>query len=113
MSYKRGDVIFVRFPEDALGSEQKGTRPAVILQNDRGNERSTTLVVAAICTQRKKLYPMHYILQDDEGGVKKGNVVLCEQVKTIDKQRILRKLGSLSTATMAAINEKLRIELDL
>lgn len=112
MNIRRGDIIYVKYPEEGMGSEQRGTRPAVVVQNDIGNKHSPTVVVAAITTGKRKCYPMHLHLQG-ECGLAESSMVLCEQVKTIDKGRILSKIGRLSKETMELISEKLRKELSL
>ena len=84
-----------------IGSEQGGIRPAVILQNDIGNKYSPTTIVAPMTTKSKTYVPMHVRLK--ESFLAKRSTLLLEQIRTIDKQRLLKKIGSLSENSMADI----------
>lgn len=92
--YKRGDIVFVDL-RPSLGSEQGGVRPCVIIQNDVGNAYSTTTVVCPTTNHIKtsksgKLQPTHYVVENfKEVGLPKESMLLFEQVRTIDKSRIL------------------------
>lgn len=79
--YQRGEVYFARL--DGVGSEQKGLRPIIILQNDNSNKKSPTLVVATMTTKHKKMELSCHV-EVDNGK----SIVLCEQLRTIDKARI-------------------------
>jgi mRNA interferase MazF len=112
MGIKKGDIVYAKI-RNSVGSEQKGIVPAVIVQNDKGNEKSPTTVIAVIGKSRKKMYPMHYFFKNEEAGIRKNSSVLCEQLLTIDKRRIIEKKGRLSEKTIRLIDEKLKIELGL
>ena len=90
-TYKRGDILLVNFGE-TIGSEQGGTRPALIIQNDKGNLYSTILQVAPITSQQKKDMPTHMTL-DESCGLKCKSTVLFEQSRAIDKQRVIKFIG--------------------
>ena len=109
----RGDVYVVNF-DPTLGSEIKKTRPAVILQNDIGNRHSPVTIVAAISSQfGTELYPTEVFIEPPEGGLEKRGVVLLNQVRTIDKKRLAKKLGTLSRETMKRVDQALEISLGL
>ena len=108
---KRGDVYMADL-DPVIGSEQGGVRPVLIIQNDKGNRYGTTVIVAAITSRRKKEYlPTHVPVEEGEGGLSKASLVLAEQLRTIEKSRLLRFLGTLSTGAMARVSDALRISL--
>ena len=87
------------------GSEQGGVRPVVILQNDIGNRYSPTTIVAPMTTQRKTYVPMHVKLKED--FLAKNSILLLEQIRTIDKRRLLSKMGSISLESQDQIDKVL------
>ena len=96
----KGDVYYANL-NPVIGSEQGGIRPVVILQNDIGNKYSPTTIVAPMTTKSKTYVPMHVRLK--ESFLAKRSTLLLEQIRTIDKQRLLKKIGSLSENSMADI----------
>lgn len=111
MVYRRGDVCYANLG-DTLGSEQGGIRPVVILQNDIGNRVSPTTVIAPLTSQCKKQHQATHVLIP-RGTLPKDSMVMLEQIRTIDKQRILSIVGSLDEAEMKKINDSLKISLGL
>ena len=95
---KRFDIIFVDFGNDNIGSEQGGKRPAVVLQNDIGNARSSTTIVCPLTKSIKHPYqPTHFLVRKNEiNGLKFDSMVLGECVRQISKQRIISKIGRLN-----------------
>lgn len=89
---KRGEIWLVAF-DPKVGSEQGGTRPAMVLQNDLGNKYANTTIVAALTTTLYEM-PVHVPL-DEKDGVKKNSILMMEQIHTIDKQRLVKKLGKI------------------
>lgn len=110
---KRGDILLANL-SPVMGCEQGGIRPVLVIQNDKGNCYSNTIIVSAITTHMKgKNYlPTHYILSNKQ-GLNEHSVVLLEQIKTIDKQRIIKKLCSLNTREMNMINHCLKISIGI
>ena len=108
---KRGEIWLVDF-NPVRGSEQKGLRPALILQNDTGNEYAATTIVAAITTTIK-LYPVTVLLKERSANLKKDSTVNLAQILTIDKNRLKKKLGSLDNDLMKKIDRALCVSLDL
>ena len=111
---KRGDVYDARL-DPVEGSEQSGSRPVVIVSRDAINA-SSPIVSAAPCTtyrEGRRVYPSQVIVRAPEGGLDVDSVILGEQVRALDKRRLLRRRGELKGTTMAQLNEALRIALDL
>ena len=106
---KRGEIWLVKF-NPGRGSEQKGIRPALIIQNDTGNQYASTTVIAAITTTLKK-YPVTVIIDKGAGGLKEPSMVNLAQVLTIDKERLIKRIGQLGTDKMQEIDEAIRISL--
>jgi mRNA interferase MazF len=96
---ERGEVYLVSF-DPALGTEIQKTRPALILQNDIGNRHSPLTIVAAITSNVRRQGPTSVLVSAPEGGLTVDSVVLLNQVRTIDKRRLVKRLGELRTATM-------------
>jgi len=109
MEYKRGDVFFANLGE-GVGSEQIGTRPVVIIQNNIGNRYSPTVVVACITSKIYKTpIPTHVNIRMNGGE----NLVLCEQIKTIDKTRLLDRITTLGYTDIERVNRALRQSLEV
>jgi mRNA interferase MazF len=108
---RRGEVWLVNF-NPAQGSEQKGIRPALIIQNDIGNEVSPVTIVAAI-SPVIKAYPINVEIKPSESGLERDSVVKLNQIRTVDKKRLIRKLGEVSSSKMKAVNSSLMLSLGL
>ena len=89
---KWGDICYVDFGENE-GAEQNGIRPAIIIQNDIGNAYSPTTIVASITSRKKKHLPTHVVINPCQSGRKKISTIMFEQIRTIDKSRIVSKVG--------------------
>ncbi len=99
---KRGEIYYADL-SPVVGSEQGGSRPVLILQNDMGNRHSGTTIVAAITSELDKpQLPTHVIFTAD--GLKTESLVLLEQIRTIDKSRLGRYVGKADKATMGRID---------
>ena len=110
---KRGDIFYADL-SPVVGSEQGGTRPVLIVQNDTGNKHSPTVIAAAITSQTGKAkLPTHISLTGREVGLTKDSVVLLEQIRTIDKKRLRGKMGRLDDASMQQINEAISVSFGL
>ena len=86
----------------ARGSEQAGKRPALIIQNDVGNEYASTTIVAAISTTIRS-YPMNVLLEPPEGGLAKPSIVKTSQILTVSKERLEKKLGAITPEKMQEV----------
>lgn len=110
---RRGDVFLVNF-DPTVGSEIQKTRPAVIIQNNIGNRYSPVTIVAALSSaDTDALYPTEVAIKAGEGGLDRPSVALLNQLRTIDKQRLVRKMGSLSANAMRQVDAALLISLGL
>lgn len=109
---KKGDLYFADL-SPVVGSEQGGVRPVLVVQNDVGNKYSPTIIVAAITSQSKTKLPTHVELAATQGGLSKNSVVLLEQLRTIDKQRLKERIGTLSDAQIPSVNEALSVSLGI
>ena len=113
MSIKRGDIYYADL-SPVVGSEQGGVRPVLIVQNDVGNKFSPTVIAAAITSQRDKTkLPTHIEIQSVGCGLSRDSVVLLEQIRTIDKQRLKEKMGMLDTGSMYRIDNALSVSFGL
>ena len=93
MVIKRGDMFYADL-SPVVGSEQGGIRPVLIIQNDLGNRYSPTVIAAAITSQTNKTkLPTHIELGENTSGLKSNSVVLAEQIRTIDKSKLKKKIG--------------------
>ena len=112
-TYRRGD-IYLACLDPFIGSEQGGTRPVLVLQNNAGNFFSPTLIVAPITSRswKKAQLPTHYQI-GDAGCLENRSMVLLEQIKTIDKQRVKKYLGKLSKEQMNEVDDCIEISLGL
>ncbi|WP_062048826.1 type II toxin-antitoxin system PemK/MazF family toxin [Bacillus sp. JCM 19034] len=113
MMVKRGDVYFADL-SPVVGSEQGGVRPVLIIQNDIGNRFSPTVIVAAITAQiQKAKLPTHVEINAKRYGFDRDSVILLEQIRTIDKQRLTDKITHLDEDMMNRVNDALFISLGL
>ena len=112
-SVKRGDIFYADL-SPVVGSEQGGTRPVLIVQNDVGNRYSPTVIAAAITSQQNKArLPTHIEIEARTYGLSKNSIVLLEQVRTIDKRRLREHMGRLDDAQMAMVNDALAVSFGL
>lgn len=113
MPAKRGEIYLVNF-DPTVGAEIQKTRPALILQNDIANRHSPITIVAAITSQfEEPLYPTEVLLSVPEGGLSVDSVVLLNQIRSIDKRRLVRRLGAVRPDTMEQVERALQISLGL
>ncbi len=110
-AYRRGD-IFIADLGKGIGSEQQGIRPVIVIQNDIGNLHSPTVIVAPMTTQGLKKHdlPTHCFF-DEIDGLNEPSMAILEQIRTIDKKRLSKKLGRLSDSQMEDINQGLLVSL--
>ncbi|NLM51982.1 MAG: type II toxin-antitoxin system PemK/MazF family toxin [Firmicutes bacterium] len=110
---KRGHIFFADL-SPVVGSEQGGVRPVLVVQNDVGNKYSPTVIIAAITSQIDKAkLPTHVEIAAKEYGLEKDSVILLEQIRTIDKQRLQEKVTELDERVMQKVNQAIKISLGL
>ena len=104
---ERGE-IYIADLDPIVGSEQGGRRPVVVIQNNVGNKFSPTVIIAAITSNIKKSsLPTHIII--DGQGILKRSVILLEQIRTIDKRRLGKRLFKLTDEQMHLLDEALKV----
>ena len=110
---KRGDIYYADL-SPVVGSEQGGTRPVLIVQNDVGNRYSPTVIAAAITSQLGKAkLPTHIELGARTCGLNKDSVILLEQIRTIDKRRLRERMGKLDEAAMSRVDNAIAVSFGL
>lgn len=113
MKILRGDLFWCNF-DPSFGHEQGRVRPCVVLQIDSMNKYNKITVVAPITSKiYEDEFPFHVILENKNSGLKKDSTVLLNQVKAVDKRRILKRIGSLNYYDMKQVEEALKFNLGL
>ena len=108
---KRGDVFYASL-SPVVGSEQGGMRPVLVIQNDKGNKYSNTIIVAPISKKMSKPpIPTHVIFSND--ALDYVSMILCEQLRTIDKQRLGQWICTLAEDTMMKVDQAIKVSLNL
>lgn len=112
-SVKRGDIFYADL-SPVVGSEQGGTRPVLIIQNDTGNRHSPTVIAAAITSQTGKArLPTHISIHGQDVGLTKDSVILLEQIRTIDKRRLKEHMGRLNEQMMDRVDSAIAVSFGL
>ncbi len=110
---RRGDIYYADL-SPVIGSEQGGTRPVLIVQNDVGNRHSPTVIAAAITSRQDKArLPTHIQVNTEGSGLSRDSVVLLEQIRTLDKRRLREHMGHLDELSMNRIDHALQISFGL
>ncbi len=110
---KRGDIWLVNL-DPTLGHEIKKQRPAVIVQNDIGNKYSPITIVAPITSQgTDKIYPIEILLNVENSGLKKESKALFNQIRAVDKIRLIKKIGKIAEETTDNMDEAIKTSLGL
>ncbi|MFJ7932300.1 type II toxin-antitoxin system PemK/MazF family toxin [Peribacillus sp. NPDC096448] len=110
---KRGEIYNIDLSPVA-GSEQSGLRPALIIQNDIGNENSPTVIIAVLTKQIKRNnFPTHIYLDKDKFKLKENSILMLEHIRTVDKTRIFDKVSSIDEKTMFEVEQKILISLGI
>ncbi len=110
MTIKRGELYYADL-SPVVGSEQGGIRPVLVVQNDTGNKYSPTIIAAAVTSKIHKARLPTHIELPQAFGLQKDSVILLEQIRTIDKKRLMSRIGELSAATMSKVNRAILISL--
>lgn len=107
---KRGDLYYADL-SPVIGSEQGGIRPILIVQNNVGNKYSPTIIAAAITSKMNKAKLPTHIEIDTTCGLPKDSVILTEQLRTLDKKRLIDKIGNIDETAMDKVNNALLVSL--
>lgn len=113
MEVKRGEIWIVNL-DPTLGHEIKKSRPAVIIQNDIGNKYSPVTIIAPLTSQSlEKIYPIEVLLTSENSGLEQESKVLLNQIRAVDKVRLVKKIGKVNEETLTQIDQALKISLGL
>lgn len=107
-----GEVWFGNL-DPTLGHEQAGERPVLVLSIDEFNQSHAGLVVILPITSRLRSIPWHVPVSPPEGGLTRPSAILCEALRSVSRQRLEHRMGNVSAATLQAVQERLRILLNL
>lgn len=110
---KRGEIWLVNL-DPTIGHEIRKERPAIIIQNDIGNKYSPITIVAPITSQgTDKVYPIEILLTSENSGLKKESKALFNQIRAVDKKRLIKKIGKIKEEATDNMNEAIKISLGL
>lgn len=113
MVIRRGDIYYADL-RPVIGSEQGGVRPVLVIQNDIGNKHSPTVICAAITSKMNKAkLPTHVELNTRRCAMVRDSVILLEQLRTIDKQRLKEKICHIDGVLLQEVNRALKVSLEL
>lgn len=114
MTYpRRGEIYLVTF-DPTVGHEIQKTRPALVIQNDTSNQYSPITIVAAISSQfGDPPHPREVVISQPKSGLMKPSAVILNQVRSVDRKRLLKRLGAVDSATMRRVDQALMISLGL
>jgi len=111
---RKGDIVLVNL-NPVQGSETGRTRPCIIIQNNIGNQYASTTIVAIVTSQKdiSREYPTDVSLSKDESALDLDSIIQCDQIRTIDKKRIIKRIGHLNLNIIKKINRAILVSLDL
>lgn len=113
MNIKRGDIFLANF-EPVRGKEQGGIRPALIIQNDIANKTSPVIIVAAITSRIfTKDFSTNVSISKEDSGLDKNSTILLNQLRTVDKSRLIKQIGELDNFLMGQVDMAIKISLGL
>jgi mRNA interferase MazF len=109
----RGEIYLVNF-DPTIGSEISKTRPALIIQNNIANRSSPIIIIAAITSKfDDRLYPTEVLIEPPEGGLKTTSVILLNQIRSIDRQRLIKRIGAIGLEKLNEVDRAIQISLGL
>ncbi len=108
----KGDIYFADLGE-TVGSEQNGIRPVLVIQNDVGNKYSPTVIVTPLTSRSKKPAQPTHVVIGKRFGLAEYSFALLEQIRTIDRMRLLSYIGHADELVMSCVDTALRVSLDL
>lgn len=109
---KRGEIWLAKL-DPTIGSEINKTRPVCIISNNINNEFSPILTVVPITDVGRKVYPFEIELKAHQAGMKKDSKIQCQQIRSIDKQRVFNKLADLSADKIRSLERALAVHLGI
>lgn len=109
----RGELYYANL-NPYVGSEQGGIRPVLIISNNTGNEHSTTIIVALLTSKMSKAkIPTHVSISKGEGNIAQNSIIMCEQIRTIDKKRLIDYIGLLPETIQKKVDRAIKISLQI
>jgi len=103
MSFNRGEVWLANL-DPTQGSEQAGTRPVILFQENALSKFTTTIITIPVTSNlRRSVLPTCLQISAGEGGLNQDSVALCHQIRVLDKTRLIKKIGQLEAETIAAL----------
>src|SRR4030066_1964179 len=112
-NYPRRGQIWQVSLEPVAGHEIEKTRPALVISNDKNNEYSSTVTVIPITTSIEKVYPFEVFISGEDSGLPLNSKIKCNQIRTVDKLRLLKLVGGISTETIKKVEEALLIHIGI
>lgn len=113
MEVRRGEIWLANL-SPTKGSEQAGTRPVLVVQTNRANPYSPNTIIIPFTTKiKQRLLPSHVYVKEFNEGIIEDSVLLCEQIRVLDKGRLVRKLGLLSDVLMSEVEQAIKVILEL
>lgn len=110
---QRGDIYLVSF-DPTVGSEIQKTRPALVIQNDVGNQYSPITIVAAITSKfDTPPYPTEVVIEPKDSGLGQTSAVILNQIRSVDRQRLIKRIGKASVEVMGRVDRAIAISLGL
>lgn len=103
---QRGDVYLVGL-DPVIGSEVGKSRPAIIVQNEAANRSSPTFTIIPISSRTERIFPFQVLLPAGEGGLRTPSKALCEQIRTVSRERLLQRMGQISPERLDEIRAAL------
>jgi mRNA interferase MazF len=106
----RGDIWFAELDHapPAVGHEQAGRRPVLVISDDRYNAGRAGLVIIVPLTRRIRPNPLHLVIQPPQGGVRSESAILCDQVRSVSKQRLIERWGAIEASTLRQVDVRVR-----
>lgn len=113
MEIKRGDLWIVNL-DPTVGHEIKKSRPGVIIQNDIGNKYSPITIIAPVTSQKLDvIFPFEVLIRHQESGLEKDSKVLLNQIRAIDKKRLIKRVGRVNELSLEMIDDALKVSLGI
>lgn len=109
---KRGQIWFVDF-DPTIGAEIRKKRPACVISNNVSNELAQTVTVIPITDPGKRVYPFEVPIEESETGLRKDSKIKCQQIRTVDKARLIKQLSELPEVKIRAVEKALAIHLGI
>jgi mRNA interferase MazF len=109
---KRGEIYWANL-DPTLGSEIAKTRPVLVVSNDINNEYAATITVLPITSSTDRIYPFEVLVRPAESGLRNDSKIKANQIRTIDKQRIGRKLGEVTAEKMHEVDQAVKVHLNI